>query len=661
MTKTTITKRLKALMGKKGNQICCDCLSKKPTWAALIAIPDGAPNEGTRMGAFLCFQCSAAHRALGTHISFVRSVNLDDWKEGEVKAMEKWGNTRVNKLFEARLLNNFEKVQGDAKLESSVRLDFIRRKYEEKEFYDVKAFESLVGISSPVSTVDAATKQRRKLLSRINSMPHLMSPKWDPAQGPNQTKARIGELPRISPSTLGNNEMMLEEIFDDFAQEDISKTKKKSLSKAVDDVLGESFHFTSTTAQQFSGISECKGRSKRSRGKRKSKENLSESCHFPVNMNYSMYSKEQSPDSLGGGLKSSRKEKEKTKEELQVPDLSPPLLSGHPEGAAEQDRANQFEKKRPSLEDSLRELVDVLEKEDKNYQLSRARSMRRLERRQSLTNIIEASSPSKCTESHEPQARSASSRGSFLDTLLSPDQERTNLNSRMSWNGGCYKTEQESEGLTEHTCMLSTNFESSASLARTPSKNGKLRRKLTRRSSMPSNFSADDCTHVTEATDMNSTMPTPKGNEGRLRRILARKLSAGAATTADDGTLVTEASDMNSTVGLNIDLSDDCTLATEHSDIQSTADMHQGSSTGRRRRAGRRNSLPSRSSYEPTVASEKSTPGQLSSFLGTLLRSKTKSMYQPSSVERAVFGDQPPRKPLRRNLSPHRQAVRCSS
>lgn len=81
MTKPCLpTTRLKALMGRDGNQVCCDCLNKIPTWAALISIPDDSTNSSERVGVFLCFQCSAAHRALGTHISFVRSVNLDDCK-----------------------------------------------------------------------------------------------------------------------------------------------------------------------------------------------------------------------------------------------------------------------------------------------------------------------------------------------------------------------------------------------------------------------------------------------------------------------------------------------------------------------------------------------------------------------------------------------------
>ena len=70
--------RLRAVMARPENQVCVDCSERKPTWATLIVPPPDAPPESETIGAFCCFQCSGAHRALGTHICFVRSTTLDD-------------------------------------------------------------------------------------------------------------------------------------------------------------------------------------------------------------------------------------------------------------------------------------------------------------------------------------------------------------------------------------------------------------------------------------------------------------------------------------------------------------------------------------------------------------------------------------------------------
>ncbi len=43
----------------------------------------------------LVLQCSGIHRNLGVHISFVRSVNLDTWKEEQVDRMDELGNSHA--------------------------------------------------------------------------------------------------------------------------------------------------------------------------------------------------------------------------------------------------------------------------------------------------------------------------------------------------------------------------------------------------------------------------------------------------------------------------------------------------------------------------------------------------------------------------------------
>lgn len=43
------------------------------------------------------YRCSGIHRGMGTHISRVKSVDLDTWTDEQLQSMIKWGNARANK------------------------------------------------------------------------------------------------------------------------------------------------------------------------------------------------------------------------------------------------------------------------------------------------------------------------------------------------------------------------------------------------------------------------------------------------------------------------------------------------------------------------------------------------------------------------------------
>ena len=72
----TQIKILEGELKKDENRECADCTVIQPRWAS------------TTFGTFVCIKCSGKtntligigfHRSLGTHITKVKSVNLDAW------------------------------------------------------------------------------------------------------------------------------------------------------------------------------------------------------------------------------------------------------------------------------------------------------------------------------------------------------------------------------------------------------------------------------------------------------------------------------------------------------------------------------------------------------------------------------------------------------
>uniref|UniRef100_A0A8C9SSC3 ArfGAP with GTPase domain, ankyrin repeat and PH domain 2 n=1 Tax=Scleropages formosus TaxID=113540 RepID=A0A8C9SSC3_SCLFO len=110
---------LQAIRNAKGNGFCVDCGAQNPTWASL------------NLGALICIECSGIHRNLGTHLSRVRSLDLDDWPRELTQVLMAIGNHMANSIWESRTLGRKKPTPNATREE---RESWIRAKYEQRLF-----------------------------------------------------------------------------------------------------------------------------------------------------------------------------------------------------------------------------------------------------------------------------------------------------------------------------------------------------------------------------------------------------------------------------------------------------------------------------------------------------------------------------------------------
>lgn len=113
---------IEALCRQSPNDTCNDCGASGTRWVSV------------NHGVFVCIRCSGMHRSIGSHVTKVKSTNLDKWTLAEIAVMRQIGNGRGKQLWEAKFPRGQKALTG-SESDAAVK-SFIIQKYENKAFAD---------------------------------------------------------------------------------------------------------------------------------------------------------------------------------------------------------------------------------------------------------------------------------------------------------------------------------------------------------------------------------------------------------------------------------------------------------------------------------------------------------------------------------------------
>ena len=162
-------KVMEKILDKPGNQTCFDCGSKAPKWSSPY------------LGIVICYECAAKHRSYGTHISFVRSTDLDKWNRKQLKSLELTGNSftkeRFNDLGVPLIGGNYDynnsmvlKVRQEIqdKVKESLRPDEYRKKESKINNNEIKFDEEIKEVTNNNKKEEKEENNKNKEINNNN-------------------------------------------------------------------------------------------------------------------------------------------------------------------------------------------------------------------------------------------------------------------------------------------------------------------------------------------------------------------------------------------------------------------------------------------------------------------------------------------------------------